>query len=48
MYTSTGMTPQLGETAPDFALETSTGELWSLARNCARAPQILIFYRGHW
>ena len=40
--------PQPGETAPDFELPDSTGEMRRLSELCAWGPLVLLFYRGHW
>lgn len=37
-----------GETAPDFALANSRGELVRLSSLLARGPVVLTFYRGGW
>ena len=42
------MTPDVNETAPDFALNDSTGEPHTLGELVAAQPRVLIFYRGHW
>ncbi len=38
----------VGEAAPDFTLESSTGVRISLAESLASGPTVLVFYRGHW
>jgi len=42
------MTPDIDQIAPDFALEDSSGAPRRLSELVMRAPQVLIFYRGHW
>jgi len=41
-------TPAPGQTAPDFALPDSTGEVRRLSELVRSGPRVLIFYRGHW
>jgi peroxiredoxin len=38
----------VGEAAPDFTLESSTGGRVSLSQSLANGPTVLVFYRGHW
>jgi hypothetical protein len=38
----------VGETAPDFTLESNTGARVSLSQSLATGPTVLVFYRGHW
>ena len=42
------MTPNIGEIAPDFALDDSSGAHRTLNELLVAAPCVLIFYRGHW
>ena len=42
--------PRVGSPAPDFTLNDSAGQRFSLASSAAAAPKgvLLIFYRGYW
>jgi peroxiredoxin len=42
------MTPDVDQIAPDFELADSIGAPRRLSELVARAPTVLIFYRGHW
>jgi hypothetical protein len=38
----------VGMMAPDFSLETITGEVFTLSSLRGAKDVILVFYRGHW
>jgi peroxiredoxin len=38
----------LGTTAPDFSLESLSGDTLTLSDFRGRKDVILVFYRGHW
>lgn len=42
------LTPDAGQTAPDFTLPDSTGAPRRLSELPAGGPLVLIFYRGCW
>ncbi len=46
MKTDTGL--KVGDRAPDFALPNGDGKLVTLSEFTARAPVVLVFYRGFW
>ena len=39
---------QVGERAPDFALEDQSNRKVTLSANFGKAPIVLVFYRGSW
>ena len=39
---------QVGEMAPDFALEDQNRQKVTLSSARGSAPVVLVFYRGHW
>lgn len=39
---------KVGDKAPDFALANGDGKLVTLSEYIARAPVVIIFYRGFW
>jgi hypothetical protein len=39
---------KVGETAPDFTLPNTSGELVRLSELLARGPVVVTFYRGTW
>jgi len=39
---------QVGDTAPDFSLESYGGEIVTLSDYRGQQDVILVFYRGHW
>ena len=39
---------QVGEQAPDFALEDQSNRTVALSANLGKAPIVLVFYRGSW
>jgi len=39
---------KVGDRAPDFAVQDSTGALRTLADLIAAEPRVFVFYRGHW
>ncbi len=42
------MTPEVGQTAPDFIVPDTTGAPRALSELAATRDLVLIFYRGHW
>ena len=38
----------VGETAPDFTLESHLGGTVTLSKALERGPVVVVFYRGHW
>lgn len=40
--------PKPGERMPDFLMPDETGRLVSLAEELSKAPQVIVFHRGHW
>lgn len=38
----------VGETAPDFTLESHLGGTVTLSKVLERGPAVVVFYRGHW
>jgi peroxiredoxin len=40
--------PKPGDPMPDFLLSDETGQLVSLSESLAKAPQVIVFHRGHW
>lgn len=43
-----GTTLALGEKVPNFELPDENGEPYDLAREAAKGPIVLVFYRGDW
>jgi peroxiredoxin len=39
---------RVGDKAPDFALPNGDGKLVTLSEYTARAPVVIVFYRGFW
>ena len=39
---------QVGEVAPDFALEDQNGQMVKLSDLRTNGPTVLVFYRGYW
>ena len=44
----TSITPGVGERAPNFELPDERGRPFVLAREAAKGPVVLVFYRGDW
>lgn len=40
--------PKPGDAMPDFLLPDEEGRLVSLSDELAKAPQVIVFHRGHW
>ncbi|MDX1582309.1 MAG: hypothetical protein R3338_01795 [Thermoanaerobaculia bacterium] len=40
--------PKAGETAPDFVLPDTEGNVVRLSEAVGDGPTLLVFYRGHW
>jgi peroxiredoxin len=45
---NSGMTPQVGQVAPEFELSDSLGQKNRLSELTANGPLVLLFFRGHW
>ena len=41
-------TIQVGQKAPDFTLESHTGQKIKLSAAFGKTPTVLVFYRGYW
>lgn len=41
-------TIQVGQKAPDFTLESHTGQKVKLSAAFGKTPTVLVFYRGYW